>query len=192
MGGKRTFAALLALGGGALLARGATRRRPRGSPLAGAVEIQRSITIQHRPDEVYERWRDPATQALVWEHAAVLSNVTHEGAHWRVPGPFGRTFEWDARIVEERHGELIRWEATGGDVPNEGSAEFRAAPGDHATELTLRVRFDPPAGALGRLAARFFDEPPKLVLAKALRRFKSLVETGEIPSTERNPSARQS
>ena len=54
----------------------------------------------------------------------------------------------------------------------------------------MRVRFDPPEETLGDAAARLLDDPPKLVLAKALRRFKSLVETGEIASTDRNPSAR--
>ncbi len=77
-------------------------------------------------------------------------------------------------------------------MPNKGSVEFRDAPREYGTEITLRVRFEPPAGKLGTAAARLFDEPPKLVLAKALRRFKSLVETGEIASTDRNPSGRES
>ena len=157
---------------------------------AGAVKIQRSITVQASRDEVYRSWRHPQTQPLVWGHVARISRVTDAGAHWRVEAPLGRTLEWETRIVEDRVGELIRWESTGGEIPNEGSVEFRDAPHDLGTEVTLRVRFDPPAGPLGKAALRVFDEPPKLVLAKALRRFKSLVETGEIPSIERNPSAR--
>ena len=56
--------------------------------------------------------------------------------------------------------------------------------------MTIRVRFQPPAGALGAAAARFFDEPPNLVLAKTLRSFKALVEAGEIASNDRAPSGR--
>nr|MDQ3823555.1 hypothetical protein [Actinomycetota bacterium] len=48
------------------------------------------------------------------------------------------------------------------------------------------------AGALGAALAGFFDDAPKLVLAKALRRFKSLAEAGEMPTTAKNPSARES
>ena len=157
---------------------------------AGAVDVQRAITVQHWRDEVYRRWRDPQTQPLVWSHFAEITDATEHGAHWRVDAPLGRVFEWDARVVEERENELVRWEARSGNVPNEGTVEFRDAPGDYGTEITLRVRLDPPAGPVGDAAARFFDEAPKLALAKGLRRFKSLVESGEIASTERNPSGR--
>ena len=155
-----------------------------------AVEIQRSITIQRPRQEVYDRWRDPQNQPLVWSHFAEISNADEHGARWRVEAPLRRALEWETRIIEERAGELIRWRSTRGRLPNEGTVEFRDAPGDFGTEMTLRVRFDPPGGPLGDAAARLLDDPPKLVLAKALRRFKSLVETGEIASTDRNPSAR--
>ena len=182
--------AALAPGGVGLLYRGATGTSRRNGR---RVEIQRSITVHKPLDEVYAGWRDPRSQPLVWAHFAELTNATEQGAHWLVRAPLGRTLEWDARIVEERPPELVRWAAAeGGDLPNEGSVEFRGAPGEWGTELTLRVRFDPPAGPVGDVAARVFGDAPKLVLEKALRRFKSLVETGEIPTTERNPSARAS
>lgn len=205
------------VGGAALVAAGLRRRTPAGlaAAVVGAdllyrgatgychmlgalgidmsrqrlVEIQRSITIERPRDETYGRWRDPETQVLVWSHFAQATDASEEGAHWRAELPLGRTLDWDSRVVEERDGELMRWEAIG-DLPGEGVVEFRDAPGDHGTEVTLRVRFDPPGGPLGDAAVQFLDDPPKLVLAKALRRFKSLVEAGEIPSTERNPSAR--
>lgn len=198
---RRTPAgAVLALAGADLLYRGATgychllgalgvdtaNRKSRSGASAGAVEIQRSITVLEARGEVYRRWRDPQAQPLVWSHFAEITDATDEGAHWRVGAPLGRTLEWDTRLVEDRDGEVIRWESTGGDLPNEGTVEFRDAPGDFGTEITLRVRFDPPAGPLGEAAARLLDDPPKLVLAKALRRFKSLVESGEIASTDRN------
>jgi uncharacterized membrane protein len=178
-----------AVGGLVTLAGGYAAYR-RGRLAGGAVEIQRSITVGQPRDEVYRRWRDPETQPLVWNHFAELTNVTADGARWRVEAPLGRALEWETRIVEDEEPERIRWESRDGDLPNEGTVEFRDAPGDLGTEMTLRVRFDPPAGVLGDAAVRLLDDPPKLVLAKALRRFKSLVESGEIPSTERNPSAR--
>ena len=195
---------LAALAGGDLLYRGVTgychvlgalgidtahRDGLRGAP-AKAVELQRSLTIELPRDEVYRRWRDARSQPEIWGHFAALTDATEAGAHWRVDAPLGRTLEWDTRIVEERDGELIRWESTGGNLPNEGTIELRDAPGDFGTEITLRMRFDPPGGPLGDVATRLFDDPAKLVLAKALRRFKSLVESGEIPSTEHDPSGR--
>ena len=204
---RRTLGgALLALAGADLLYRGATGYchvlaalgidtaggNNGGGAAPAAIEIQRSITIQQPREEVYRRWRDPESQPLVWSHVAEITDATEEGAHWRIRAPLGRTLEWDMRIVADRGGELIGWRSTSGHVPNEGTIEFRDAPAELGTEVTLRVRFDPPAGRLGAAAARLFDDPPKLVLAKALRRFKSLLESGEIPSTERNPTARDS
>ena len=204
---RRTLGgALLGLAGADLLYRGATGychalgafgvNTANGSSgrgvLAEAVEIQRSITIQRPRDEVYRRWRDPQNQPRVWRHFAEITNATDRGAHWRVDTPLGRALEWETRIIEDRDGELIRWESTSAQLPNEGTVEFRDAPGEFGTEITLRVRFDPPAGPLGDAAARLLDDLPKLVLAKALRRFKSLVESGEIASTDHNPTARES
>jgi hypothetical protein len=40
------------------------------------------------------------------------------------------------------------------------------------------------------MLAKLLGPAPKLLLQKALRRFKSLAETGEIPTLQRNPAAR--
>ena len=56
---------------------------------------------------------------------------------------------------------------------------------------TLRFRFDPPGGARGTAAVKLLGTTPlDLAADGVLRRFKSLVETGEIPTTERQPAAR--
>lgn len=99
---------------------------------------------------------------------------------------------WEAHVVEDREGELIRWESLeGADIPNEGSVRFRPAPGNRGTEVKLTFRFDPPGGPLGSALARMLDEVPDMLVFKALRRFKSLAETGEIPTTQRDPSTRR-
>jgi uncharacterized membrane protein len=57
--------------------------------------------------------------------------------------------------------------------------------------VTLHVRFDPPGGALGEGLLKLLGSTPlDLVADAALRRFKNLVETGEIPTTVRQPAAR--
>ena len=194
---RRAAGGAAALLGGDLLYRGATGYCHVLGALgidtsdgqAREVAIQRSITVQLPREDVYARWREPRMQELVWSDAVQVTGATEQGAHWRLAGPLGRTFEWETRILEERPGELIRWESTG-EVRSEGAVEFRDGPGEWGTEITLRVRFQPPGGRAGAAVANLVDEPPKLALAKALRRFKSLVETGEMPSTDRNPSAR--
>ena len=112
--------------------------------------------------------------------------------HWRIDGPLGRAREWDSETVDDRPGEGIGWRSLpGAAVSNEGSIRFRPAPGDRGTVATLRLRLDPPGGALGDAAIRLLGTRPiDLAVDGVLRRFKSLVETGEIPTTERQPAAR--
>lgn len=57
--------------------------------------------------------------------------------------------------------------------------------------VTLRFRFEPPDGAPGKWLLELLGTfPLRLVADGILRRFKNLVETGEIPTTARQPAAR--
>jgi hypothetical protein len=46
------------------------------------------------------------------------------------------------------------------------------------------MRFLPPGGKLGPAVARFIGKDPGFLMQQDLRRFKALIETGEIPTTE--------
>ena len=169
---------------------GDTNRARPGTP-ADAPEVEHSITIGRPADELYRRWREPETLSQVMGHAAEVRDAGEGRTHWRVHAPLGQSLEWETRVVEERPGELIRGESlAGAALANEGSVTFRPAPGDWGTEVTLHFRFDPPGGAAGTAAAKLMEAVPKTLVSKALRRFKSLVETGEVPTLEHNPSAR--
>ncbi|SFG61001.1 Uncharacterized membrane protein [Halopelagius inordinatus] len=154
-------------------------------------DVKRTITVGKPADELYEMWRDPEQLSRVMGHFADVSPVDEDRFHWTVSGPFGRDMEWKTRFVESHSGEFLRWESLeDAAVANEGSVRFESAPGDQGTEVTLRLRFDPPGGRLGRAAMEFAGFVPAVLAKKALHRFKSLAETGEIPTLESNPSAR--
>lgn len=172
-------------------AAGAVRER-RGSD-AGGMDASRSVTVGEAADDLYERWRDPDTLSRIVGPVAEVSAVDEDRLRWSVDGPLGRRLEWETAVTEERPGELLRWESVeGATVPTEGVVRFRPAPEDRGTEVTLSVRFDPPGGAVGDAAAERLGFVPETFAGAALDRFKSLVETGEIPTLERNPSARGS
>ena len=163
-----------------------------GGALAGEPEVERSITIGKTADELYQRWRDPGTLPQIMAGFATVRASGDSRMHWQVEGPLGRSFEWDAETVDDRPGEGTGWRSLpGAAIPNEGSVRFRPASGGRGTVATLRFRFDPPGGALGDAAVKLLGTTPlDLAADGALRRFKSLVETGEIPTTERQPAAR--
>ncbi|QSQ21103.1 SRPBCC family protein [Pyxidicoccus parkwayensis] len=171
----------------ALTGRGA---REEGVVTGGTV-MERSITIQKPGHELYREWRVAENLSRVMGHFADVTRTGPDVLHWKVQGPFGRTFEWDSHVVEEQPGEFLRWESLkGAQVPNSGWVRFRPAPGDWGTVVTLRLFFSPPGGTAADAAMKLFGEVPTALAARALRRFKSLVETGEIPTTNPNPAAR--
>ncbi|MES2696944.1 MAG: cyclase, partial [Verrucomicrobiota bacterium] len=72
----------------------------------------------------------------------------------------------------------------GADVANAGSVRFEAAPGDEGTEVTVALEYDPPGGKLGAAVAKLTRDSAGSQVYDALRRFKALMEAGEIPTTE--------
>ena len=154
-------------------------------------EVERSITIGRSADELRECWQDPETLTQIMAGFATVHGSGGGRMHWKVEGPLGRSYEWDSEAVDGGPGESIGWRSVdGADLPNQGSVRFHSATGNRGTVATLHFRFDPPDGALGAAAKLLRHKPLGLAADGVLRRFKSLVETGEIPTTERQPAAR--
>jgi uncharacterized membrane protein len=153
-------------------------------------DIARSITIEDvSADDLYRRWRDPDTLRRVMAPFADIKPAGDGRARWSAGHDLG---SWTMRLAEDRPGEFLRWEAEGGEaLIREASVHFRPAAGDRGTVVSLRARLDPPGGMLGRVAARMLGGAiPATLAGKSLHYFKALVQTGEIPTTERQPAAR--
>src|SRR5690606_41792255 len=67
-------------------------------------------------------------------------------------------------------------------------------PTRRSSDLIVRVdmRYRPPGGRIGARLARFAGEEPDLQVYEDLRRFKQLIETGEIASTQGQSAGRRS
>lgn len=153
---------------------------PKGDALVG-----RAVTINRPRAELYAYWRDFANLATVMENVERIDVLDGRRSHWVVKAPGGRTVEWTAAITEERDGEMIAWASEeGADVPNSGRIDFRDA-GARGTIVTATILYDPPAGTLGKLIAKVFQREPAIQARRDLRRFKQLMETGEIATAAR-------
>lgn len=167
-----------------------TRFELEGAP-SGCWNLIRKVTIGRAPSELHAFYRDPSNLALIHAHYAEVKPLDDLRTQWKIGPVMGLALEWVAEIVEDIPGQLIRWKSLdGAGVKNEGWVRFTPAPRDWGTEVTLYVRYDPPAGVLGDAAAAMSTAMPKIVGDKALRRFKSLVETGEIATTAGQPAHR--
>jgi uncharacterized membrane protein len=64
---------------------------------------------------------------------------------------------------------------------------YAPAPGDRGTEVRVVLDQSVPGGALGQKVAAVVGTDPQRQLDDALRRFKQLVETGEVIRSEASP-----
>jgi len=148
--------------------------------------IGRTVTIDRPRAELFAYWRDFANLATFMENVERVDVLDGNRSHWVVKGPNGN-YEWDSTITEEREGEFIAWTSEeGADVPNSGRVDFRDAQGGRGTIVTATILYDPPAGAIGKLIAKMFQREPAIQARRDLRRFKQLMETGEIATGARN------
>lgn len=154
---------------------------PRGDVLFG-----RAVTINRPRAELYAYFRDFNNLATFMDNIERVEMLDHTRSHWVVKAPMGKTVEWDSTIVDEVDGEYFVWASDpGADIENSGRVEFRDA-GPRGTVVTASLVYDPPGGVVGKLVARLFQREPALQARRDLRRFKQLMETGEIATAARN------
>ena len=158
-----------------------------------APEVKRSVTVDRPPEELHDYWRDPEhLNELVGDFATIEEREPNR-LHWTVNGPLGRVMEWETEIVEDSAGEVLRWETVEGTrLPSEWTVRYQDASGDKGTIVSLEVRFDPPGGSVGAVLIERLGIAPKTIVDETFRRFRSLAETGEVPTLEHDPSARGS
>ena len=151
--------------------------------------IERTVTIDRPRNELYAFWREFRNLPLFMENIESVTEFDGARSHWRVKAPLDSTVEWDSILVEDIPGEVIEWRsADGASVKNSGRIEFRDSSNGRGTRVTATIAYDPPGGKLGRLFATLFQREPKVQARQDLRRFKQLMETGEI-STSQPPVA---
>ncbi len=151
----------------------------------GSELIGRTVTINRPKDQLFAYWRDFTNLPSFMDNVVSVEAIDGHRSHWVVKAPGGKTVEWDAVITEERDGELIAWASTeSADVPNAGRIDFRDA-GERGTVVTATIVYDPPAGVIGKLIAKMFQREPAIQARRDLRRFKQLMETGEVATAAR-------
>ena len=146
----------------------------------GGSVVGKSVTINKPSAELFAFFRDFANLPHFMENVVSIDVRDRQLSHWKVKAPAGQTVEWDARVTDEADGRFIAWKSEpGADVENSGRIEFRDA-GARGSVVTLNLVYDPPAGLVGKLIAKLFQREPAIQARHDLRRFKQLMETGEI------------
>jgi uncharacterized membrane protein len=147
--------------------------------------IGRTVTINRSPQDLYAFWRDFRNLPLFMDNIASVQILDSMRSHWKVKAPADTTVEWDSLITEDIPGEVIAWRSDqSASITNSGRIEFKPTSNHRGTQVTVTIVYDPPAGTLGKVIAKLFQREPHVQARQDLRRFKQLMETGEIPTSQ--------
>jgi uncharacterized membrane protein len=199
LGKRSTLRWTAAAAGGALIycglsgTRSASRLKAPGATANSKQRIRQSVTIGRSASELFTLWRNPDTLERIRLPFEQLTVLGPDHLRWSMKLPAG-SLEIEALLVEERPNELVHWRSTSSSLLQvEERMSFKPAPQDLGTVATLDYEVDfarVPAGELLRSVSSFFQRAPQSAVKKVLENFKSLAETGEVPTLKRNPSAR--
>jgi uncharacterized membrane protein len=166
----------------------AVQERRRKKDDEEVIDLHASITVKRPRAEVYRYWHDFANFPRFMAYVESVETDGRGHSHWTVRGPARWTVEWDADITVDRQNELIAWQSTGRiPVGNTGSVRFSDAPGDRGTELRIDLAYEPPAGRAGAAVAKLLGAHPEQQVRDNLRRFKQVMETGEVVRSDGSP-----
>lgn len=145
-----------------------------------------AVHIHREPAELYEFWRDFENLPRVMRHLASVERTGAGLSHWVARGPFGRTFAWDAEVINDEPGQLIAWQSVpGSQVATAGSVRFRTPPFREGTDLVITLKYEPPAFQIDAAVAEFLGHGVDAAVEQDLRSFKQLMETGEVVTARR-------
>lgn len=152
------------------------------------IEVVKSVTIDRPAADLYSYWRDFRNLPAIMPHLRSVDVLSDQRSHWVADAPAGLTVAWDAEIVNENPGTLIAWQSCEGSaIANWGVVRFIQAAGGRGTQVKVELEYQSPAGATGAILAKLFEEEPSHQVHEGLRRFKQLMETGEVITVEGQP-----
>jgi len=202
--------AALAAAGSALIVRGATGHchvyaaagintardaDDTRAALSGArgINVEEVVTINADADALYAFWRRFSLLPRFMANLVSVTETDDRRSRWTVKAPAGRTVQWDAEIINEIPGEVIAWRTlAGADVISAGSVHFSPLAVGRGTEVRVRLQYEPPARRAGSVVAWLLGHDPAAVIREDLRRFKQLMEAGELATIDGQPRGKQS
>ena len=169
-----------------------------GHPLVSGVAaptdlyFETSIATTRAPEECYRFWRNVENLPRFMASLESVQALDERRFHWVAKGSAATTLEWDCEITEDRPGAALAWRTLdGAQVPNAGSVVFEPAPHGRGTIVRLSIHYSPIGGQLTSALARVLRQDPQSQVREDLRRFKQLLESGEIATTHGQPTGRR-
>lgn len=142
--------------------------------------VGRSVTINRPRSELFAYWRD-FSRLPRFMQAIERVAVDGDRSTWTVKAPAGQQVTLETEMVGVVENQSIGWRSVeGSQIKTAGIVTFADAPADRGTVVTAEIAYEPPGGDVGRLFAKLFQAEPNIQARHELKRFKMLMETGEV------------
>lgn len=156
------------------------------------IHVSEAITIDKSTKELYRYWRDFQNLPRFMNYLEDVKIFDDKRSHWKAKAPAGMSVEWDAEIINDQPNETIAWRSLyPASVDSAGSVRFVAGPPGRGTEVRVTFDYIPPAGKAGWVIAKLFGKDPAMEVREDLRRFKQIMETGEISTAQGQPHGKR-
>lgn len=148
------------------------------------IRVSRSVTIERSAQDLYRFWRDVENAPQYMLNLESVTTTDPRKSHWVARLPGGKTIEWNAEITDDQPGRLIAWRIKGKSlVGRQGQILFEPTNNKRGTVVTTEISFPRLRGVLGKMLAYV----PEQIAHENLRRFKELMEAGEIATIKGQP-----
>jgi uncharacterized membrane protein len=146
------------------------------------LRVREAIRVEVPLEDVYRFWRRLENLPRFMTYLdSVTESADGRRSRWVARGPGGLSVSWDAEIINDVENKILAWRSLpGSDIVTAGSVNFDRARGGRATQLTVSLQYAPPAGKAGAAVAWLFGRAPSQTIREDLRRFKQLLEAGEL------------
>lgn len=151
--------------------------------------VKHSVSIDRPAEELYRAWRDVENLPRFMIDVESVRKTGEGRAHWVTKGPMGQVTEWETEVIRDVPNHLIAWKTLpGAEVPHAGTVRFDPSPEGRGVLVTLEVNYEPPSGVVGLALAKLIGKDPDHSVREDLRRFKMMMENGELASAGRQTS----
>ncbi len=147
-------------------------------------QITDSIHVKRPVSELYALWSNFENFPNFMKHIESVKKLGDRGSHWKMDGPLGTHFEWEAETTLMEPNKRIAWNSKDDStIKTSGEVTFNPM-GSGETQVTVVMSYDPPGGPVGDAVAKWFVNLEGRV-EEDLKNFKAYAEGMPERSTAR-------
>ncbi len=163
------------------------------SHAAADAYVGASVVVNRPAQECYDFWLEQCNLPRFIGLLQSIAPLDDGRSRWVIGARAGATLDWTVETTANERTKRVEWRSLGeSGVQHAGGVRFETPQGVHGTLVRLWMHYRTSAGKSVLSIAKLLGADPQSLAREDLRRFKQLLEAGEIASTKGQPSGRRS